>query len=55
MFTPVDMEAPTEPKNPRYWSDNKAINYVNSYRRAAQTLAFIYQMTDDEKYAQKSV
>lgn len=54
IYTPVDMEAPQEPKNPRYFSDNKAISYVNECRRASQTLAFVYQMTGEEKYAQKA-
>ena len=54
MYTPVEMQTPVEPKNPRYWSDNKAIRYVNGYRHAAQTLAFVYQMTGDEKYALKA-
>ena len=54
MYTPVEMQAPVEPKNPRYWSDGKAIRYVSQYRHAAQTLAFVYQMTGDEKYAQKA-
>jgi len=54
MFMPVEMQAPVEPKHPRYWSDNKAVNYVNTYRRAALTLAFLYQMTGEEKYARKA-
>jgi len=54
MYTPVETELPPEAKHPRYWSDNKHNNYVSSHQRAAQTLAFVYQMTGDEKYAQKA-
>lgn len=54
IYTPVETEAPVEPKNPRYWSDNRAINYVSQCINAALTLAFVYQMTGDEKYAQKA-
>ncbi|MCE5251974.1 heparinase II/III family protein [bacterium] len=54
MYTPVETEAPTEPRNPRYWTDNKAIGYVGSNTDAALTLAFVYQMTGDEKYARKA-
>ncbi len=54
MYTPIEAQAPLKPKNPRYWSDNKAIKYVNEYRDASLKLAFVYQMTGDEKYAHKA-
>jgi len=54
LYTPVETVAPREPKHPRYDSDNKAVNYVNSHRRASLKLAFLYQMTGEEKYAQKA-
>ena len=54
IHTPVDMHAPVEPKHPRYYSDNKAISYVGNYRKAVHTLAFVYQMSGDERFAQKA-
>jgi len=54
IFTPVEVIAPVEPRNPRYDTDGVAIRYVNVHRNAALLLAFLYQMTGDEKYAQKS-
>ena len=54
LFTPVEKQAPVQQRNPRYWSDGKAIQYVGLNRRAAQILAFVYQMTGEKKYAEKA-
>jgi hypothetical protein len=54
LFTPVEKQAPIQQKNPRYWTDGKAIRYVGQNRHAAQTLAFVYQMTGEKKYARKA-
>jgi hypothetical protein len=54
MFTPVEEDVPTRDKHPRYWTDGKYDSYVSRHVSAAHLLAFIYQMTGDEKYARKS-
>jgi hypothetical protein len=54
MYTPVDMKAPAQQKNPRYWSDGSYNGYVGAYRKNVLTLAFVYQMTGEEKYAHKA-
>ncbi len=54
LYTPVDMEIPNEVKHPRFWTDGKHDSHVNGYRRNVETLAFVYQMTGDERYAQKA-
>ncbi len=54
MYTPVEMQAPPQQKNPRYYSDGKYNSYVGRYRHAVLDLAFVYQMTGDEKYARKA-
>lgn len=54
LFTPVEKQAPVQQKNPRYWTDGKAIRYVAQNRNAVETLAFVYQMTGDLKYARKA-
>ena len=56
---PVEPNAPVQGKNPRAgWSesdkDSKYENYCLSYRGNAFTLAFLYQMTGDQNYADKA-
>ena len=54
MFTPVEEDVPKRDKHPRYWSDGKYGSYVRRHASASYLLAFVYQMTGDEKYAHKS-
>jgi len=56
---PVEPNAPVQGKNPRAgWSeadkDLKYENYCLSYRSNAFNLAFLYQMTGDQNYANKA-
>lgn len=51
---PVEKELPREPKHPRYNWDNKYLEYYRSYCEYAAKLAFLYQMTGESKYAEKS-
>ena len=50
----VEMEIPNENKHPRFWSDGVHDKLVGGDRSAVETLAFVYQMTGDVKYAQKA-
>ncbi|MDP2982429.1 MAG: heparinase II/III family protein [Candidatus Latescibacter sp.] len=54
LYTPVNPQAPMEEKNTRYYSNGEYDNYYYSNRNAAFSLAFVYQMTGDRKYAQKA-
>ncbi len=54
MYTPVEPQAPVEEKNTRYFSSGEYDRYYYSNRSNALTLAFVYQMTGDRKYAQKA-
>lgn len=53
MYTPIG-EIPAEQPNPRYDSDGKYNRYVGECREAMMTLSFLYQMTGEERYAQKA-
>ena len=59
MYTPVEQIIPIQGNNTRagwseYDNDGKFGDYFYSNRNNAFTLAFVYQMTGDEKYAQKA-
>jgi len=54
MFTPIDPVVPRRDKHPRFWTSGKYSDYIGRHGRAAQLLAFVYQMTGDEKYAHKA-
>lgn len=59
MYTPVENVIPIQGRNTRadwseYDKDSKYENHFYSNRNNAFTLAFVYQMTGDEKYAQKA-
>jgi len=54
IYTPVEKIAPRRNYNPRYYSDGKFDEFIRSYTSSAHTLAFVYQMSGDEKYAQKA-
>src|SRR3989339_2283036 len=52
--SPVEEYPPQRDKNPRYTNDNSYNTYIWDYREQAQKLAFLYQMTGDERYAKKA-
>ncbi|MBN1290778.1 MAG: heparinase II/III family protein [Candidatus Latescibacteria bacterium] len=59
LFTPVDRVIPIQGRNTRadwseYDKDNKYEDYFYSNRNGAFTLAFVYQMTGEKKYAEKA-
>ena len=59
LHMPVEQVIPVQGKNPRAdWSeydrDNKYENYYNINRNNAFTLAFLYQITGEQKYADKA-
>src|SRR3989339_812223 len=52
---PIRKEAPPAPKNPRFHvGDTEATRHVGQLRSGATTLAFLYQMTGEAKYAKKA-
>lgn len=53
LYTPIE-PAPPQSKNPRYESDGKFDSRFSNYRHGMLTLAFMYQMTEDDRYAQKA-
>ena len=59
LYTPIETVIPIEGRNTRagwteYDKDGKYDSYYYSNRNNCFTLAFVYQMTGDEKYAQKA-
>ncbi|MFC1539039.1 heparinase II/III family protein [Candidatus Latescibacterota bacterium] len=54
LYTPVEKTPPRRNYNPRFYSDGLFDQYISTYTSNAHTLAFVYQMTGDEKYAQKA-
>lgn len=54
LYTPVEKYAPVRDKNPRYTENNDYNHYIWNYREHAQSLAFLYQMTGENKYAKKA-
>ena len=54
LYTPVEQYPPVRDKNPRYTGDNSYNTYIWDYREHAQSLAFLYQMTGEQKYADKA-
>jgi len=54
MYTPVNPDAPPRQRNPRFEVKYEYENYIQNNTTAAYTLAFVYQMTGDVKYARKS-
>ena len=53
LYTPIE-PAPPQSKNPRYESDGRYNSRFGNYRHAMLTLAFMYQMTEEERYAHKA-
>ena len=54
LHTPVVMPLPRQLRDSRFDTSGKFLGVYSSYRRAAVRLAFVYQITGDERYAQKS-
>ncbi|TWU38891.1 Heparinase II/III-like protein [Novipirellula aureliae] len=54
LTTEVETTAPREDKNPRYTGDWSYHKYIDRNWDSALTLAFLYQMTGEAKYAEKS-
>jgi hypothetical protein len=54
LATEVEKIPPVEDPNPRYTGDWSFHNYIDDNRNHAQILAFLYQMTGEEKYAEKA-
>ncbi len=53
LYTPVE-DAPVRDKNPRFTGDWGTNHFIVRYRENALQLAFLYQMTGEEKYAAKA-
>ena len=54
LSTEVEKIPPREDRNPRYTGDWSFHNYIDRNRERALTLAFLYQMTGEAKYAEKA-
>ena len=54
LYTPVETPLPRQPRDSRFDTSGKFLGVYASYRQAAVRLAFVYQMTGDERYAHKS-
>ena len=54
LSTEVETIPPREDRNPRYTGDWSFHNYIDRNRGRALTLAFLYQMTGEVKYAEKA-
>ena len=54
LYTPVETPLPRQLRDSRFDTSGKFLSVYGAYRDAAYKLAFVYQMTGDEKYARKS-
>ena len=55
LYVPVKHDPPLPPKNPRFTAErDEATQYAREISRGAVTLAFLYQMTGEMKYAKKA-
>ncbi len=54
MYTPVEEQPPLPAPNPRFNTDWGYENFLLDNTRRAHQLAFVYQITGEEKYAQKA-
>ena len=54
IYTPIDRDAPERHTNARYEADYGYEAFLMKNARSAHTLAFVYQMTGDERYARKA-
>lgn len=53
MYTSIE-KFPPQSDHPRYDSDGKFDKQIGGYSKAAMSLAFLYQLTGENRYAQKS-
>ncbi len=53
LYTPV-LEPKPENRDSRFEPETEFLSVTGNYRRSALTLAFVYQMTGDERYAHKA-
>lgn len=54
LYTPVEKTIPPENKDSRFDTPSPFLTIFNNYISSAYNLAFVYQMTGEEKYARKS-
>jgi len=54
LYTPADRDAPERRTNARYEGSYRYEAFLMRNANAAYTLAFVYQMTGDERYARKA-
>jgi hypothetical protein len=54
LYTPVDSKAPPRKTNARFEGSYEYEGFIMKNANAAFTLAFVYQMTGDDKYAEKA-
>jgi len=54
LLTPIETPLPRQLRDSRFDTSGRFLSVYGDYRRAAYTLAFVYQMTGDERYARKS-
>ncbi len=54
LYTPVEKVLPRQLRDSRFDTSGKYLGEFGKYRHAMYTLAFVYQMTGDEKYARKA-
>jgi Heparinase II/III-like protein len=52
---PLEKTAPQQAEHPRYTFDDPETDYITELREGALTLAFLYQMTGDIKYANRAI
>lgn len=55
LYVPIKDQPPTNPKHPRYEKIEEGTYYMREINSGALTLAFLYQMTGDERYSQKAI
>ncbi|MFC1692876.1 heparinase II/III family protein [Candidatus Latescibacterota bacterium] len=54
LYMPVESPLPRQLRDSRFDTSGEFLGVYGTFRRAAYTLAFVYQMTGDERYARKS-
>ncbi len=54
LYTPVDPQLPPRTRMPRFEAGDENGSRMQEYTRSAYTLAFTYQMTGEQKYADKA-
>jgi hypothetical protein len=54
LYTPVEVQAPPQEKHTGYTNSDARLDYLRQNMRSAFSLAFVYQLTGDERYAQKA-